>query len=161
MNCSGLPGICTLFYLFISSFQTILPLHMIIRLNVMFCGCILMHYVLPKDGVEGTEKPVFGVNVITVMETGTGICDRACLSMESIILKCVWVWLSASAKKHLCVNICTFCKSALFFSVSRPVCFGVQSFSKQITGKLKDFKLCKGLCYVTQSGAHSEGKFSC
>lgn len=45
----------------------------------------------PKDGVEGTKKPVFGVNVIIVMAKKTGISDRAYLSMENTIPKCVCV----------------------------------------------------------------------
>ena len=45
----------------------------------------------PEDGAEGKKKPVFGVNVVIVLATRTGISDWADLSMENTVPKCVCV----------------------------------------------------------------------
>lgn len=72
---------------------------------------------------------MFGVDVIIVMTTRTGISDRGYLSMENTnrnsVFPCVamcFSLVSVSVKKNMCVNICAFCKPiSLFFHVSPSV----------------------------------------
>lgn len=70
---------------------------------------------------------MFGVDVIIVMTTRTGISDRGYLSMENTnrnsVFPCVamcFSLVSVSVKKNMCVNICAFCSLFLYFSMSHP-----------------------------------------